>query len=266
MKPRPIHALIAALSLGALATPARSQVTLTSSPYQQDFDSLATGLPTGWSVRLGATSSGLGTAAVFDPAAYAWSGTAGGFHNYASTDGLSSSASAATQAAAADRALGIRPTSSTGDPGAALVLQVANSLGHRNLTLSFSYLLLDEEGRTVTWTADYGLGVSPTSFVPIGTFTRDVWGAQTQSFVLPAAAENQAEPLWIRLAALNPSTGSGSRDSVAVDDFQLETTFDNPIPEPAAYGCVAGLGLLGYVVLRRRGMPAEADLTKATAR
>jgi trimeric autotransporter adhesin len=245
------HRLAILGSLGLLAAPSQAQVTLTSAGYLETFDALGAGLPAGWSVRTGATATSPGTPVAFSGVTYAWNGTGGGYHNYASTDGLGSGATTALQAAATDRALGLRQTSSVGDPGAAFVLQIADTLGYQDFQLAFVFHLVDEEGRVGTWTVDYALGPAPASFSPLGTFSRDLWGSQPQSFFLPGEVNDQAQPLWLRVAALNAATGSGSRDSVALDDFALRYGPSSVVPEPGAWALAASVGLLGLCAWRR---------------
>lgn len=245
------HRVVLLGSLSLLAGSGHAQVSLTGAGYLETFDSLGSGLPPGWSVHTGATATAAGSSAAFSGGAYPWSGTGGGFHNYTSTDGLGSGTSTALQAAAGDRALGVRQTSSVGDPGAAFVLQVANTLGYQDFSLAFSFHLVDEEAREGTWTVDYAMGSSPASFTALGTVSRNVWGSQSESLALPADVNNQAQPLWIRLAGLTPSTGAGSRDSVAIDDVQLAYRTFTVVPEPSAGALVVGAGLLGLVGWRR---------------
>jgi hypothetical protein len=248
---KPLLRLSLTGALGCLAVSTHAQVTLDPGGYTQSFDGLGAGLPVGWSVRTGATANAPGSSAVFDGTSYAWSGTGGGFHNYASTDGLGAASTAAQQAAAADRALGVRPTASSGDPGAAFVLQVMDTLGYQDFAVSFSFHLVDEEGRQNSWALDYALGTNPSTFTSLHSFARDSWGSQLETVALPAGAGNQSEPLWIRLVVLNPSTGTGSRDSVAVDDFRLEYRPLTAVPEPQTWALGAGLGLLGFAAWRR---------------
>jgi hypothetical protein len=235
----------AACVLATLASSALAQVNLDGNPYRQSFDSLGAGLPAGWSLWTGATATSPGIATGFTSGAYAWSGTGGGFHNYASTDGHTSTMTASAQMAATDRALGVRQTASFGDPGAAWVLQIANTSGHRDFEFVFSFQVLDEESRATTWTADYALGDAPASFVPLGVFTRAAWGSQLENYALPASVNHQDQPLWIRLAALDTSTGSQSRDAFALDDFELRYRAVAPVPEPAVFGLAMGLASLG---------------------
>ena len=148
------------------ATLAHSQVILPPSPYVQNFDGIGTGYPTGITARTGATATSLGTVPATLPGAMvAWNNTTGAVKNFASADGLTSTATAAEQNASADRALGIRQTGAFGDPGAAFVLQISNTIALRDFRLSFNLQSLDATSpRTTIWRVDYGFGPSPSSF------------------------------------------------------------------------------------------------------
>ncbi|NBU94161.1 MAG: hypothetical protein EBS18_06470, partial [Actinobacteria bacterium] len=135
---------------GAGPPPGSSGLPLTSSPYVQNFDGIATGLPQGISVKIGATSSSIGTGDMpFYPATglsspTAWNQTSAGLKNFASFTGMTSSSDAAAQGAHPNRALGIRQTSATGyDPGASYVLLLNNTSGKTNFQLTFSLQSLD---------------------------------------------------------------------------------------------------------------------------
>lgn len=147
-----------------------AQVTLGTSPYTENFDGIGTALPTGWTVRTGATASALGTSQSLTIATTAWNSTTGNFHNSASADSPATATdNTATQAANTDRALSVRQTGSFGDAGAAFVLQLANTTGLVDFDLSFSIQQLHQTiaGRTTTWTVDYGFGATPTSFTSV---------------------------------------------------------------------------------------------------
>ena len=138
-----------------LCKPILAQITLGTSPYVQNFDGISTGLPTGFTVRTGATATALGTAATLTAipgnSTTNWSNTGGGFRNYASANGLISSTPVATQTVANDRALGVRQTGSLGDPGAAFVVQLANTNMRTGFSLSFQLQSVDASSpRTTT--------------------------------------------------------------------------------------------------------------------
>lgn len=113
------------------------QVTLTTSPYTQDFNSISSGLPTGWTVRTGATGIALGTTGTFVTTNTAWNSTTGNFRNVASASGLTSTATTTDQGNSTNRALAVRQTGTLGDPGAAFVLQLANTTGFTNFSIEF---------------------------------------------------------------------------------------------------------------------------------
>jgi hypothetical protein len=232
------------------------QVVLTGAPYFQNFDGLSGGVPTGWSARTGATATALGSSAtvVITPNAGTgasstnWGDTSGRFFNAASVTGLVGTETGAVQAAAQDRALAIRQTGSFGDPGAAFALQIADTLGYQGFTFSFAAEMQSVQTRTTTWTVDYGIGASPTSFtallptVSVGT----AFGETLNSYTLPAALDNVAGPIWIRIVALSASSGTGSRDSFGIDNVRLDYSV---IPTP---GAAALIGLGGLAMARRR--------------
>ena len=227
-----------ALALASLG--ARAQATLGTSPYVENFDGLASGLPTGFSVYTASTRTSLGNAPtaaqlVLTPgAATAWTSISGGFKNFASATGLHSPAPVAVQTAAANRALGVRQTGSFGDatiapavPGTAFVFQAANTTGKTDLALSFKLQSLDSTiTRIVTWQVDYGLGAAPTTFTTVGTGSttgNSTFANNTLTVSFGSALDNQSGPITIRIAALaaSVSNGGGNRPSTAIDDFSL---------------------------------------------
>jgi IPT/TIG domain len=79
--------------------------------------------------------------------------------------------------------------------------------------------------RSTTWTVQYGIGDAPTSFTSLTTFVDPgILGSTTINIPDIAALNNLNAPVWIRVAALSATTGSGSRDTFAIDDFSL--TYD----------------------------------------
>lgn len=202
-----------------------SQVTLTGTSYSENFDGVGTSLPNGWTVRTGATSTVLGTVASFTTAQTAWNSATGTFRNSASWDGLTSSTTSTNQNASADRVVCVRQTGAFGDPGAAFVFQLNNTTGLTNFALSFKLQGLDGTGtntRVTTWTIDYGIGTSPTSFTTLttGTITASSFTNTTINATLNALANNP-NPIWIRIVALSVTTGAGSRATTGIDDFSL---------------------------------------------
>jgi hypothetical protein len=223
-------------------------LTLSGTSYTQNFDSVGSGLPTGWTVNTNATVSSSGGTNAFDTTITSWSNTADRFKNLASSDGLLVGSSAAAQNASTDRALGIRPSATFGDPSGAFVFTLANTTGFTGFGLSFEFHTLDPvAARTNTWTVDYRIG--PTgSFTSIGTVTDGVFGKTNFTGSFGSALNNTNAQVQIRIAALSASTGSGARDVVAIDDYQLTWT---AIPEPSTV-ILVGLGLAGALFMRQR--------------
>jgi hypothetical protein len=199
-----------------------AQVTLTGTSYTQDFDAIGSGLPTGWTVRTGASATSLGTTAALTTAATLWNNTSGAFKNFASGD----IGAGGTQASATDRALGVRQSSSVGDPGAAFTLQLSNTTGFSAFAVSFKLQSLDASSpRTVTWALQVATGAAPTSFTTVSTNTATTGGSlfsnNTITATLPSDINNISDNVWVRVVTLTTSTGSGNRPSSAIDDFTL---------------------------------------------
>ncbi|MES2702297.1 MAG: T9SS type A sorting domain-containing protein [Bacteroidota bacterium] len=244
--------LLTALSFSAFVGIA--QVTLTGTSYTQNFDALGVSTPTGWSVYTGATATGLGTLKSVtgapglpfhiapDTSACAGLVVGGGFKNYPSANVINPgvnfcpAGSTTVSATYTDRALGVRQVSQTNgtfpgsDGGAAFALEIANTTNRTNLNLTFKLQSLDTSSpRTTTWIVDYGIGASPTSFTPataVGTMVtgNKVFSNNTITVNFGSALDNKSTPVWIRVAALAGSTGSGNRPSTAIDDFTLTYT------------------------------------------
>jgi hypothetical protein len=145
---------------------ASAQLTLSGNSYVQNFDSLANGLPVGWSVDSGATTSSIGVSSAFTTTATAWNNVSKGFKNVASYDAFigNPTATAAAQASATNRALGLRQTG-TFDSTQAFELTLANTNGLSNFVLDFDLQSLDSSSsRVTTWQVDYGTGTNPNLF------------------------------------------------------------------------------------------------------
>jgi hypothetical protein len=198
----------------------------------QNFDSLASGLPNGWAVVTGATTTATGSnvsSSYFDanPAdsANTWTSTALEYKNLASyLSLLITNPTVAQQTSCTNRALGIRQASPQTDPGGAFVLTIANTTGFDGFNLAFDFQMLQENPRSMTWTVDYRVGGTG-SFTPVGTIPDPgAVGDYPQSFSFGTALDNQSGMVEIRVAALTASTGSGNRDVMAIDNFNLTYT------------------------------------------
>jgi hypothetical protein len=215
------------LSVALFNQPVHGQLTLNGTNYSQDFNAISNGLPAGWSVRLNATTNSLGTNANFPTTAKTWGDSGGEFGNCASTvansgTNFNGTESTTIQPGCTNRALAIRQTGSFGDPGAAFTLQIANTIGLSNLTFSVDLCTLRTNGYTTVWTIQYAVGDSPTNFTSLGTYSNATsFGATPQTNNLGANAGGASSNLWIRIAALSPATGSGSRATFGLDNFSL---------------------------------------------
>jgi len=206
---------------------------MTTSPYTQNFNNLAGGLPKGIFVKIGATATSAGTG---DMPIYGsslgtgtlWNQTSAGLKNFASATGLTATSDATAQNAATNRALGIRQTSSTGyDPGASYLFRIDNTIGKSNLQLSFLLQSLDNSiGRITVWKVQYGIGDNPSTFtdatsVPAALSTTPTFGSTPVSVNFGSALNNIGQTVWIRIVTLAATTGTGSRASTAIDDLSL---------------------------------------------
>lgn len=210
-----------------------SGLELTTSPYTQNFNSIATGLPKGVFVKIGATASiaGTGDMPVYGTSLATgtlWNQTSAGLKNFASATGLTATSDAAAQNAATNRALGIRQTSSTGyDPGSSFLFKIDNTIGKSNLQLGFLLQSLDNSiGRTTIWKVQYGIGDNPSSFTdattnPATLNTANVFGATPVSVNFGSALNNIGQTVWIRIVTLSATTGTGSRASTSIDDLNI---------------------------------------------
>lgn len=218
-------------------------VSLVSGTYSENFNSIATTAAAGWDVRTGATGASLGTVGAYTTST--WGDGTGEFKNFAAAS-TGAGSSVALQNAATDRALGVRQTGSFGDPGAAFNFGFSSSgLSVQNITIDLQMLIVQD--RSTVWSVQYGLGASPSSFTTLTTFS-DPGTFGSTSLTIPTATigtvlNNQAQA-WFRVVALSATTGSGSRDSFAIDNFTITA-----VPEPAA-AVLAALGL--FRILRRR--------------
>lgn len=226
----------------AMSFASQAQISLSGSSYTQNFDGIGSGLPAGWSVYTGASTTSLGTdvsSTKFTATPVRWQATTGGFRNSASADAFTLATyttDSAAQAAVTDRALSVRQvgaTSSTfpgSDSGAAFVMQIANTTGLDSFTMSFKLQSLDTSSpRTTTWRVDYGVGQMPASFTAAtatGTLTTGnrTFSNNTINVNFGTGLDNQAGPVWIRIVTLNSTTGSGNRPTTGIDDVVLSWT------------------------------------------
>jgi hypothetical protein len=230
MKMNVIKSFLTLVFATSIALDAGAQLTLTGTNYLQNFNTLSNGLPTGWSVRTNASATSLGTSANFPMTGKTWGDATGEFGNCASTVSNSGtnyigSESTTIQGNCTNRAPGIRQTGSFGDSGAAFVLNLTNTLGCANFNLCLDFLMLNAQTRSNVWTLDYAVGNNPTNFTPLAAFADPgVFGATHTNISFGTLLDNQSSNVWIRLVALTNSSGSGSRDTIGMDNFALSWT------------------------------------------
>lgn len=225
----------------------QAQVSLTGTSYTETFDGIGTGYPTGWSVKTALTATTLGADTLLTPGKMKWASTTKGVSNYASADGLTSTADSATQANATDRALGVRQTGTWAPQGISFALQIANTTDMNTFSLAFKIQSLDATSpRIATWKVQYATGAAPTIFTDLATTPATLttggstWTNTSVTASFGALLDNLAGPVWIRIVSLDLTTGSGNRPTTAIDDVTLTwsngaaTTVAAPMFAPAA--------------------------------
>lgn len=247
--------LLSALALSAFASFAQLSLSGTS-PYNQDFNAIGSGLPTGWVVYSGSAMTTIGALGNYSPltADAVYSDTTcgnitGGFKNLPSANNTAANGATCTaQQAFTDRALGVRQVSplNTANPnldsGAAFVLKLSNTGGISNLACSFKLQSLDSSSpRTTTWRVQYAVGstTSWTEVTPTGTMTTGghTFSNNNISASFGSALDNKSSNVYIRIVTLDFSSsvaGSGNRASTGIDDFQLTWTGSAGINDLAA--------------------------------
>lgn len=235
-----------------LTSVSQAQTIISGSGYTQNFNAIGSGLPTDWTVRTGATTTALGTTESLTTAATSWGDTAATFKNFAASTSLTSSASVATQSGSADRALGIRQGASFGDPGASFNFNFSTA-GVQVASISIDLMMLSVQGRSTTWSIQYGIGTTPASWTTIGTYTDPgTFGATNFTITngtFGTNLDNQANA-WFRVVTTDATTGSNNRDSFGIDNFSIAV-----VPEPTGAALV-GLTALSTLWVRRRNKKA----------
>jgi hypothetical protein len=220
-------------------------INLSAGTYTENFNSITTTAASGWDVRTAASASSLGTVGSYTATATAWGDSTGSFKNFASSNSLTSAATSTVQNAAADRALGIRQSGTFGDPGASFNFNFSSSaLTVSSITIDLE--MVSVQARSTAWTVQYGIGAAPTSFTTLTTFSDPgTFGSTTLSFTTSQFGTNldNVSQAWFRIVALSGTTGSGSRDSFAINNFSITA-----VPETST----SLLGAIGVIALLRR--------------
>ncbi len=223
------------------------QITLSGTSYTQNFDGVASGLPSGFQVATNSTTTSLGAAAAFTITATSWNSTTPGWKNYASADGLISTSTTTEQNNSSDRVAAIRQ-STVGDPGAALEMQLANTVGFSGFSMSFKLQSLDVTSpRTTNWRVDYGFGASPSAFTLVGTSPvtittgSSLFTNTTVTVNFGTALDNINQPVWIRIVTVVASTGSGNRPTTGIDDLVLSFSGGASCTPPATQTSAAAI-------------------------
>lgn len=233
--------LLAAAAFAGVSASAQA-INLTGTSYMQDFNNLASGLPAGWAVYSGASATTAGndvSSSKFTSTPSKWNSTNGGFRNSASMNGVTPAtytADSAAQAAMTDRALAVRQVGATStsfpgsDSGAAFVFKFMPAAGSTDFKLNFKLQSSDTaSGRTTAWTVQYGKGTPPAfTTAPTVTGTLTTGGKTMSNNAISVdfgnSLDNNTQEMWIRIVALTGSTGTGTRATTQIDDFNLTWT------------------------------------------
>ncbi|MFY7879310.1 MAG: T9SS type A sorting domain-containing protein [Lacibacter sp.] len=230
------------LAFMACAFHSNGQITLTTSPLNENFDGIAGGLPSGFFVQTGSGVNSTGTNATFTTAKTLWTLKNGGFYNCASATGLTNTATGTQQDNSTNRALSVRQATSFGNPGAAFVFKITNTTGKTNFRLNFRMMSLDLSSEGVSaWGVDYGIGANPSSFTSVVTSPTPVrTGAKSTTsnykFITDVSVnfgtglDNKSDIVWIRVwapsAVIAIPTWNADPTMSAIDDWQL--SWDTP--------------------------------------
>ncbi|GAA5126750.1 hypothetical protein JIN84_09320 [Luteolibacter yonseiensis] len=238
----------------ALLTATRSHATtvaLTPGTYTENFNSIVVASmepATGWGLYMSPTATEMGSLTPLGRKR-TWDNGNGQFKDVSSAN-IPANSDANAQNANTDRALAMRQVSNGGfDPGMAFAFNFSStSLMVTNFSIQM--LMLEEQSRSTDLVIQYALGSSPASFTTLGTWSDPgVFGITPLTFDrsdFGSQLDGQSQ-VWLRIAALTPSTGTGSGyDMIAIDNFSLNTA---AVPEPSA-ALLGALGVLG--LLRRR--------------
>lgn len=238
-----INPLVVIVSLAAQSAFAQPNLDLSGydTNYFENFNSIfdIEGLQQWWTVRTDATATYEGNIAAFTWTGVNWGVSSPLFRNCASTTSnygtnFIGTESTTIQTNCIDRAPAVRQTGTTGiDPGAAFVLRILNTTGKSKFRLSLDFLMLYVFTNSSTvWTVDYAIGNSPTEFIPKATYSDPgVFGATHMEIPFYSALNDKGSNVWIRIVALDKSTGSGNRDTFGIDNVSL--TWSNGVAAPS---------------------------------
>jgi uncharacterized protein len=148
---------------------------------------------------------------------------------------------------------GIQPIASVWNPGS-VTLRVQNDTGKTipDLQVSYEIWVRNDQPRSTSLNLAYSL--DNTAFTPVPALdfaspaAADALGFQRtdQSILLSGLNIGSGDYFYLRWSGADVG-GSGNRDEFALDNIAL-----TPVPEPHEYGLVAGLGLVGFALWRRR--------------
>jgi hypothetical protein len=250
--------LLIVSTLAVVAT-AAGQVNLTGISYTENFNSVAAGLPAGWTVHTTTTASMLGSPGNFTSTATTWAaGTAlTDFRNVAS-DNIAFGSASGIQSSDPNRAMGWRPLAAATDArSGSIMLTIANTEGFQDFALSVRVFTgNDSATSSQTYLLEFRVG-STGNFTPLATYLTPTTGAtgfNAQTFTVnpTALAMLNDQPDVVSFRLRGTATSGTLLDSIALDDFSL-TYSAVAVPEPSTYAAMLGAAaLVGAMIHRRR--------------
>lgn len=235
---------------------APAQITLSGISYTESFNSLSSGLPSGWTVSTSATVSTLGTAGTFASTATAWnSATAGTDFRNISSDDLTFGVGSPTQNSnSSNRALGWRPLAdSVGAREGSSMLTLAHTTGLTGFSLSVTVFAANDVAGSQNYSLEYRVG-NTGNFTLITTYTTPSSGSTgfneltlTANSITLSALNNQSTNVYVRVRGT--TTSGTTLDTLGIDNFSLSYS---AIPEPSTYAAIFGAGALAAAAWHRR--------------
>lgn len=174
-------------------------------------------------------------------------GTTGDFARGSSSGGVTTGGLYGFTVASENAALGFQPATDDWTPGT-LTLRLKNSTGFQVTSLYVAYVVYvrNDAGRANSF--NFSWSTDNSTYTPVAALNlaspesadqTPAWVANTRSTVLSGLSIPNDTFIYLRWTG-DDIGGSGSRDEFALDDISLTA-----IPEPAEWGLLSAVGLLG---------------------
>ncbi|QJU60459.1 PEPxxWA-CTERM sorting domain-containing protein [Sphingomonas sp. AP4-R1] len=245
----------AALAAGSSPTP--TAISLGTSPYTQNFDTLTatgtssyTALPTGWQI----TENGTGAAADGRYIVGTGSNNAGGAYSFGAAGSSDRALGSLTSGTVNPIYFGAFFTNDTGATITGLSLDYTGELWRRGSNsgdaLNFSYYV----GTPTSLSSTGWVNFDALDFVSPGTGSGAVDGNTVSTdiaAIISGLSISAGSSFAIRWT--DSTISPGTNDGMAIDDLSLTAITASAVPETGTWAMmVAGFGLLGGAMRRRR--------------